>query len=245
MVLLRLLAFKPADTATAEKKTLNDGQSAARMVDAPPPVAPVEAPAAPVLAAVRAVSPLPPTATAPAVQRQAAPASALPAGQRLPVREAPPFSAGPAPVQEPPARVLAMPVRVQPAPGAREQMRESETPVAVIEPSEEGDFWHATVQQMVVAEAIGAHARAGAAVAAGGARRRPLAAAGRARVAQPAGEPRALQARCTGRPCGQNRGRGRRRHRQPGAPQCWPPRRAQQAAEQIILNDPVRAADAA
>ncbi|MGJ7487821.1 DNA polymerase III subunit gamma/tau [Variovorax sp. LT2P21] len=161
MVLLRLLAFKPADAATAEKKTLNDGQTAPRMVAAPPSVTPVDpaAPAAPVVPAVRAASPPPPTAPAPVVQRDAAPASAVPAGQRLPVREAPPLAAGPAPGQEPPARVLAMPVRVQPAPGAREQMRESEAPVAAIEPSEEGDFWYATVTQMVVAEAIGALTR--------------------------------------------------------------------------------------
>ena len=38
-------------------------------------------------------------------------------------------------------------------------MRESETPVAAIERSEEGDFWYATVTQMVVAEAIGALTR--------------------------------------------------------------------------------------
>ncbi len=156
MVLLRLLAFKPAEAASAEKKTLNDGQAAPRVVAAPS-VAPVEAAAAPVVATVRAASP-PPT-VAPALPREAGPAPAVPAGQRLPVREAPPLAAGPAPAQEPPARVLAMPVRVQPAPGAREQMRESEAPVAAIERSEEGDFWYATVTQMVVAEAIGALTR--------------------------------------------------------------------------------------
>ncbi|MCU4121356.1 DNA polymerase III subunit gamma/tau [Variovorax sp. N23] len=156
MVLLRLLAFKPAEAASAEKKTLNDGQAAPRVVAAPS-VAPVEAAAAPVVATVRAASP-PPTVAA-ALPREAGPAPAVPAGQRLPVREAPPLAAGPAPAQEPPARVLAMPVRVQPAPGAREQMRESEAPVAAIERSEEGDFWYATVTQMVVAEAIGALTR--------------------------------------------------------------------------------------
>lgn len=151
MVLLRLLAFKPANAASAEKKTLNDGQAAPR-VGAAPSVTPVEVAA--VVAAVPAAAP--PPAVAPALPREAGPA---PAGQRLPVREAPPLAAGPAPAQEPPARVLAMPVRVQPAPGMREQMRESEGPVAAIERSEEGDFWYATVTQMVVAEAIGALTR--------------------------------------------------------------------------------------
>lgn len=60
---------------------------------------------------------------------------------------------------ETPARVLAMPVRLQPAPGAREQMREGALPAAPIEASEEGDFWFATVTQMVAAEAIGALTR--------------------------------------------------------------------------------------
>lgn len=50
-----------------------------------------------------------------------------------------------------------MQVRVQPPPGAREAPRESES--APIVPSEEGDFWHATVTQMVAAEAITALAR--------------------------------------------------------------------------------------
>ncbi|MGJ7520548.1 DNA polymerase III subunit gamma/tau [Variovorax sp. LT1P1] len=156
MVLLRLLAFKPAESASPEKKTLNDGQAVPRTVAEAPPGAPIAA--APAVLAVRAMPSPPTTAPAPATPQEAQ-SNAAPAGQRLPVRDAPPVAHGAAPAQDAPARVLAMPVRVQPAPGAREQMREIETPAASIEPSEEGDFWYATVTQMVVAEAIGALTR--------------------------------------------------------------------------------------
>jgi len=156
MVLLRLLAFKPADTGSAEKKTLNDGQPAPRALAEAPPAAPIAAaPAVPVVRAAPQYASLTP---APATPREGR-SDAAPAGQRLPVRDAPPSTQSPAPAQDAPARVLAMPVRVQPAPGAREQMREIEAPAATIEPSEEGDFWFATVTQMVVAEAIGALTR--------------------------------------------------------------------------------------
>ena len=156
MVLLRLLAFKPAESASPEKKTLNDGQAVPRTVAEAPRVTPSAA--APAVLAVRAMPPPPTTAPAPATPQEAR-SNAAPAGQRLPVRDAPPVAHGAAPAQDAPARVLAMPVRVQPAPGAREQIRKIETPAASIEPSEEGDFWYATVTQMVVAEAIGALTR--------------------------------------------------------------------------------------
>ena len=159
MVLLRLLAFKPADTATAEKKTLNDGQAAPRTPAEVPSAAP--AAAAQAVVAVRATAPANGAAPAPepAAPRAAPSAETAPAGHRLPVRDAPPVAHGPAITQEAPARVLAMPVRVQPALGAREQMRETDAPAAAIAPSEEGDFWYDTVTQMVVAEAIGALTR--------------------------------------------------------------------------------------
>lgn len=127
MVLLRLLAFKPTGAAGAEKKTLNEAPR--------PAVAAVVATAGPV----------------------------VPPGQRLPVRDEPSLAATAAPRPTtaadpaPAAKVMAMQVRVQPPPGARETPRESEpTPIV---PSEEGDFWHATVTQMVAAEAITALAR--------------------------------------------------------------------------------------
>lgn len=144
MVLLRLLAFKPAAAAGVEKKTLNEASAAPARVQAPRPA--VIEPAAPASVAQTPVAP--PSAP-----------GAMPPGHRLPVREEGRFTADP-PVPEAEtaaAQVLAMPVRVQPPPGARDAARESVP--APIEPSEEGDFWYATVTQMVAAEAITALAR--------------------------------------------------------------------------------------
>ena len=90
---------------------------------------------------------------------------APPPGHRLSVVE-PPALAGSerqrptapvAPAQDA-AHVFAMQVRVQPPPGARDAAR-SDQPGAPIVPSEDGDFWHETVTQLVLAEAIGALAR--------------------------------------------------------------------------------------
>ncbi|MDM0020266.1 DNA polymerase III subunit gamma/tau [Variovorax saccharolyticus] len=149
MVLLRLLAFKPIGAAGAEKKTLNE--AARPVADAPRSMPAVEEAPRAVVHAERAL------AAAPAL----APA---PPGQRLPVVDGPALSAASPPRPAPasasapaPARVMAMPVRVQPPPGAREA--EASVSSAPIPPSEEGDFWYATVTQMVVAEAITALAR--------------------------------------------------------------------------------------
>ena len=137
MVLLRLLAFKPA-----EKKTLADDAR---------PEAPRVAPAA-----------------VPAMPAMPAPASALPPGQRLPVRTQPsPVASVPnrpaAPVDTAQAatKIVAIPLRVQAPAGFREAPRSDQGAAAAapIAPSEEGDFWHATVTQMVAAEAITAMAR--------------------------------------------------------------------------------------
>jgi len=85
-------------------------------------------------------------------------------GHRLPVVDAPALNASASPrptaTDEPepaPTKVMAMPVRVQPPPGAREG--ESTVASHPIPPSEEGDFWYATVTQMVAAESITALAR--------------------------------------------------------------------------------------
>jgi DNA polymerase-3 subunit gamma/tau len=90
-----------------------------------------------------------------------APALQTRPGQRVPVVDAPlrrpAADAGPAGDAPPRDEVLAVPLRVQPPPGARELPRE--TALAPIPPSEDGDFWHATVTQLVLAEAIGALAR--------------------------------------------------------------------------------------
>ncbi len=99
----------------------------------------------------------------------AAPAASIaPPGHRLPVRSAPslmsstpPKAPAAADTTHAPAKVLAMQVRVQPPPGAREAARDSASAAAAapIVPSEDGDFWHATVTRLVTAEAVGALAR--------------------------------------------------------------------------------------
>ncbi|MDN4588701.1 DNA polymerase III subunit gamma/tau [Xenophilus aerolatus] len=172
MVLLRLLAFKPAgEGAAAEKKSplkapaeAPTARTVATAALAPPPAA-EPAPA-------RAATPQPsPASEAPSSTRPAMPpsvrtrdeAAALQArpGQRVPVVDAPlrrpAVDRAPASDAPPRDEVLAVPLRVQPPPGARELPRE--TALAPIPPSEDGDFWHATVTQLVVAEAIGALAR--------------------------------------------------------------------------------------
>ncbi|MBO9647061.1 MAG: DNA polymerase III subunit gamma/tau [Variovorax sp.] len=154
MVLLRLLAFKPSGAATEEKKTLNE---APRREVPVARVAPVEA--APPVAAPPRVEPVAP---GPAVSA----ASATRPGHRVPVVDAPALkvSASPRPMatDEPdpaPTKVMAVPVRVQPPAGAREGESMASAASHPIPPSEEGDFWYATVTQMVAAESITALAR--------------------------------------------------------------------------------------
>src|SRR6185312_4801620 len=161
MVLLRLLAFKPgvvsvmaAPTpgAGAEKKTLFDAP--ARAPSAAQPVTGAIVPGAPIAAPVTA----PATALAP-VQ---------PPGYVLPV-VVPPISASkPAQTLVAPAqsatKVVAIPVRVQAEPGERMQQRQeahaSARPAsASFTATPEGDFWHATVQQLIADEAIAALVR--------------------------------------------------------------------------------------
>ncbi|MEJ8849615.1 DNA polymerase III subunit gamma/tau [Variovorax rhizosphaerae] len=157
MVLLRLLAFKPS----GEKKTLNDpvraGLPAERVaVVVAPAASPVVAEAATASVAAGAKA----SAAAPAEMAQVV---AAPPGHRLAVVEPPALAeARKASVitdaaQGTPA-VVAIPVRVQPPPGARDMARErpSDTPLVT---SEDGDYWHDTVMQLVVAETIGALTR--------------------------------------------------------------------------------------
>src|SRR5688572_19384433 len=121
MVLLRLLAFKPsnaaASPASSEKKTLNEARKA---VPAPAAVAPARA-------AAVVESPVP--AAAPAARQ----APSAPAGQRLAVvseplrqRESRPPAAAEAPPWEEGAKVLAVPMRVQPPPSQRDVPRPDE-----------------------------------------------------------------------------------------------------------------------
>ncbi|MBO9680134.1 MAG: DNA polymerase III subunit gamma/tau [Acidovorax sp.] len=165
MALLRLLAFKPTDAAagSVEKKTLAPAETrSAERVAAPAPALP----AAPV-AAVATVpglpepsAPLPPEELAPAAVAVHAPPVALPVrsieevAQKLPPE--------PAPALQRPPEVVAIPVRVPPEPGARLQpLPASATGAAAARytPTPEGDVWHATVQQLVAAEAVTALVR--------------------------------------------------------------------------------------
>jgi DNA polymerase-3 subunit gamma/tau len=60
-----------------------------------------------------------------------------------------------------PAKVVGVPMRVQPPPGLRDAPRADEQrgPATPIPPSEDGDFWYATVTQLVAAESVTALAR--------------------------------------------------------------------------------------
>ena len=170
MVLLRLLAFKPS--GPAEKKTLIDSHGGVAdrprsAASTPTPTStstptqtqtPVSASASPVFAsATQAARP--------------SPTPSAPPGQRLPIVSSPPRSSdeprrmASTPEHQPEAlgdaHVVAVPMRVQPPAGARDVPRSDSRGAApaAIEPSEEGDFWHDTVTQMVVAEAITALTR--------------------------------------------------------------------------------------
>ncbi|NVO05077.1 MAG: DNA polymerase III subunit gamma/tau [Rhodoferax sp.] len=121
-----------------------------------PPAIPVATPPPPI-AARETVHPAQPVA----------PHDGLPAGQRLSVLDSDPHRDDVANADEEPApepmrlaapvsRVLAMPVR-QPPESRVDQALSPAAPVLI--PDEEGDFWHATVQQLVAAEAITAMVR--------------------------------------------------------------------------------------
>ena len=174
MVLLRLLAFKPGSAAVAEKKTLNRAEteaevavpaSAARVapvvvappqMTVPPPkvVAPVVA--APVERVAALVTPPPPPAPRP------------PPGQVLHVLEQPAVvNSVPNPEVNRAVELMerawdatkgvAVPVRVQA--DSRTESLAGQSSAAVLVPSEEGDFWHPVVQQLIAADAVTALVR--------------------------------------------------------------------------------------
>ena len=152
MVLLRLLAFKPATAqrAPVEKKSLNDAAGA---------VATPVAPAAREASLPRAV-PAPPAAPAPtpiATPRvaQAVPVVQMPAGAR-PASTAE-SSQAPVPTAPTADRMESLPVRVQA--DSRLEALAAQSAATVLQPTEEGEFWHATVQQLIAAEAIAAMVR--------------------------------------------------------------------------------------
>ena len=162
MVLLRLLAFKPAAethaSASAEKKTPIEPRAALTAPSASAPAAPRPAP-------VVARPPVPSAQSAQAADSVAA----QPSGQQLPVRELPQRTAhvqvsavaAPAVVVQPhDSGLLAVPVRQQPEPSpGLDRAPSAQTDAVVVIPTPEGEFWHALVSQMVVAEAINALVR--------------------------------------------------------------------------------------
>ncbi|MCX7242133.1 MAG: DNA polymerase III subunit gamma/tau [Burkholderiales bacterium] len=143
MVLLRLLAFKPATGApTAEKKSLNSAQGAAAPAPAP-------APAAVKAATVQPWEDAPPGHVLPV--RNAGSASEIAADAAAQAHR----PAAPVPSTPAANKVIAIPVRQQTE--SRADAPVQSTPV--LQPTPEGDFWHATVQQLIAAESIGALVR--------------------------------------------------------------------------------------
>ena len=139
MVLLRLLAFKPTaaatDSASAEKKSLTPAPERIPVAVSPPSMASRPVP--------------PPLITVPVLAEQQPPATVI--GAEEPRTE-------PSPAMQ----VLAMPVREQGEPGARTQARpdaSGNSSASNLVPTEEGDFWHATVQSLVAHELITAMVR--------------------------------------------------------------------------------------
>jgi DNA polymerase III subunit gamma/tau len=167
MVLLRLLAFKPAEaSASPEKKTLKSG---------PEPVA-VPAPAVqPAVVVAPKPAPIPAPAPAPALAPGARAPLATPAPVVQVVQDEPANPDGPPWVDEPDEamveppeegvqtsrRVVEIPVREASLSPRVEQMRDPSEPVRLPEPviTPEGDFWFELVQQMVKAEAVTALVR--------------------------------------------------------------------------------------
>jgi DNA polymerase-3 subunit gamma/tau len=139
MVLLRLLAFQAPRTA-GEKKTLNEAAPAAARAATAPAAEPAAAPAA--------------LSRTPEVARTAAPTA--PPGRVLPVVEASPDRVR----QRTPANghapgeVVGVPVHVPP-----ESAREQPTGAPQVVPTEDGDFWQATVADLVAREAVTALVR--------------------------------------------------------------------------------------
>jgi DNA polymerase-3 subunit gamma/tau len=165
MVLLRLLAFKPApaDAAAREKKTLKI---------TPPPSAdppPQPSPAAPAQTPVSApaTEPIPAATTAPPVPAPVV----MPQGHHLPVRDMPRLQTpsttpepqpAPDPVrlvsEAPPSAAKIEAVQVHEQPDSRRDVP-LERAATAVSGSPDGDFWYATVQALIASEAITAMVR--------------------------------------------------------------------------------------
>jgi DNA polymerase-3 subunit gamma/tau len=166
MVLLRLLAFKPAGSGSAEKKTLKSGAEASSTASALPP-----APRPVVVSSAPMPTPAP-AQQAPATAPRVAAAAPAPAAPE-PITAAPSPAPDPAPWDDLPdqapaeegvmtsRRVVPVPVR-DPGPSSRlDRLRDPGEAAPLREPvcSPEGDFWFDSVMQLVRAEAITALVR--------------------------------------------------------------------------------------
>ena len=185
MVLLRLLAFKPGQSGSVEKKTPDSAP--ARILSAvapvvaavtPPPVVPAE-----VMVPVAPPPPMPPpapvTPVAPPVLRERMPPpwEDLPPASEMVAEPAAPAAA---PISEPdvPAapearaqdasHLIAIPVREQSEPSPRLQPRPydpntahstARAAPASVATTDEGDIWHSTVQQLAADGSITALVR--------------------------------------------------------------------------------------
>ena len=153
----------PVSASHASPATATSASPAAAAApDAAPPTAPAAAP--------RPAPPSPPPNASAAAAAAPVPASATATATAspmvLPVRDTanfeqkrPPALAG---KQNIATEIVAIPVREAPEPGARLQpsAQAVATPAAArFTPTEEGDIWHTTVQQLVAAEAIAALVR--------------------------------------------------------------------------------------
>ena len=177
MVLLRLLAFKPKTglLAAAEKKTLIEAPRAAPAAAAAPFPSPIPAPApvaviVPAAAPAAAPVPAPPLKVPEAVVVSAAvpsntvaPTLVPPPGQQLPVLDMPQTPALPGmpgvPTlsRSPETHIEAFTVRVQA--DSRQEAAAGQAASVLLRPTEEGDFWHQTVQQLIAQDAINALVR--------------------------------------------------------------------------------------
>lgn len=165
MVLLRLLAFKPAtDVATGEKKTLkiaprSSADAAPQLSKAAPAQTPASAPVPEPIPVATPALPVP------------APAAVLPQGHRLPVRDmprpqtpstTPELLAAPDTVrvvsEVPPPAAKIEAVQVHEQPDSRRDVP-LERAAAAVSGSPDGDFWYATVQALIASEAITAMVR--------------------------------------------------------------------------------------
>ena len=153
MVLLRLLAFKPKNqttdlgtTPSGEKKTLSHAEAVA-----PPPFRPAEPPrvAAPVATPKALPGSPPPGQVLHVLDKPAAPASA-------PISEEKPIEV-PVSIEKFATKGVAVPVRLQG--DSRAESMAAQAASAVLVPTEDGDFWHPTVQQLIASDAITALVR--------------------------------------------------------------------------------------